>query len=966
MTKTAVTNATGVTTEADANRCGPKGGMNVVRKETFQKWEREARTQGWELVRKVDGKCAEYRHLRKVNGEPCGAIQVVVASCMRKDTVRCGGCQDPLIEWMASAKSRGWELVRRAAKAGYGEYRHILKANGEPCGTVQVVQATNMRNGTVRCGGCQDPLIEWAASAQAQGWELVRKEDGRRAEYRHLRKANGEPCGTVQVVQATNMRNGTVRCGGCQDPLIEWAASAQAQGWELIRRAEKADYAEYRHLRKANGEPCGAIQVVVASSMRKGTVRCGGCQDPILEWEASAQAQGWELVRKVDGRRAEYRHLRKANGEPCGAIQVVIAFGMRKGTAHCVACHRPGPMMATAPYPEAERIRNYRAGYLGRWIDEAAAHGWELVGKVDGTHGEFRHLLKANGEPCGTVQVVQATNMRKGTVRCGGCQDPSIEWAASAQAQGWELIRRAAKAGYGEYQHLQKEDGSLCGTVQVAHIAHMRKGTVRCGGCQDPLIEWRASAQAHGWELVRKAEKASCGEYRHLRKVNGEPCGAVQIVAAASMRNGAVRCGGCQDPFLEWMASAKAQGWELIRKVDGKRAEYRHLQNIDGDPCGAVQVATADNMRRGAVRCGGCQDPLIEWMASAKAQGWELVRKAEKVGYAEYRHLQKDDGNFCGTVQMVHAAHMRKGTVRCGGCQDPLIEWRASAQVQGWELVRKVDRSYAEYIHLLKTNGDPCGAVQIVAAASMRNGAVRCGGCQDPLIEWEASAKVHGWELVRKVDGARAEYRHLLKVDGTPCGAVQVVAAAGMRSGTVRCETCGDPLVSVLHQRVRGLLSSMAIEGVDFKEEIRMGMKPALVDGGDDGIARADFGVTVGRIRIVLEIDGQQHFTYTSHWHEAEIDFKRQVFRDVFVEMDAADQRMTVLRFGSWEDITTIEAVLHETIRGERKDHRLAEDLPLAGFAVHPEFWSWRDEARKDYRNRIEAPSKPEDDVDSV
>ena len=863
-----------------------RGGMKVVRQKTLKKWVDEAKAKGWELVRKVDKDRAEYRHIQKENGEPCGAVQEADASPMRNGAVRCCGCQDPLIRWKADAQAQGWELVRKV-DGGYVEYRHIQKDNGDPCGGVQKVRAAEMRKGSVRCSGCQDPLIRWKADAEAQGWELVRKVDSMRAEYRHPQKDNGDPCGASQEVSACNMRKGAVRCSGCQDPLIRWKADAQAQGWELVGR-EKAGYAEYRHIQKETGEPCGAVQVADVAQMRRGTVRCGGCRDPLIRWKADAQAQGWELVRKVDGAKAEYRHLQKRNGDLCGAIQEAQATHMRKGTVRCGNCRSPLLKMAAAK-PRVKRLSP--VGYLARWADEALEKGWELVRKVDSMRAEYRHSQKDNGDPCGAVQEVRASNMRKGAVRCAGCQDPLIGWKADAEAQGWELV--------------QKVDG-------------MR------------------------------------AEFRHLQKDNGEPCWAVQVVGASEMRKGSVRCAGCQDPLIGWKAEAVAHGWELVRKVDKARAEYRHIQKENGEPCGAIREAHAAHMRKGSVRCAGCQDPLIGWKAEAVAHGWELVRKVDKAR-AEYRHNQKENGEPCGAIREMLACQMREGVIRCGGCQDPLIEWRATAQTQGWELVRKVDSMRAEYRHLQKDNGEPCGAVQVAEAGHMRNGGVRCDGCQDPLIEWRITAQAKGWKMVRKIDGNRAEYQHLQKENGEPCGAIQNVLVANMRKGAVRCGLCGDPTVSALHQRVRSLLGSMATDGVEFLNEVRLGMMPALVEDAEDGVARADFVVRLGAMNVVLEIDGQQHFGYKSYWHETEIGFKRQVFRDIFVEMDAVDQGMVVLRFGSWEDIGTIEAVLREVLLGGHAVNRLANEIPLQGITVYPKFWAWRDEAREDYRRRSTA-----------
>ena len=153
---------------------------------------------------------------------------------------------------------------------------------------------------------------------------------------------------------------------------------------------------------------------------------------------------------------------------------------------------------------------------LQRWEEEAAAHGWELINKVEkGGYAEYRHLKLTKGGPCGFVRAAKLLDMRMGRVRCGGCQDPSIKWKAIAQAKGWELLNRAGKEGYAEYRHTKKENGDPCGFLQEVSIYQMGKFGVHCGECQDPLVEWRATAQAQGWELVNKRPKG-CAPWRQL------------------------------------------------------------------------------------------------------------------------------------------------------------------------------------------------------------------------------------------------------------------------------------------------------------------------------------------------------------------------------------------------------------------------------------------------------------------
>ena len=715
----------------------------------------------------------------------------------------------------------------------------------------------------------------------------------------------------------------------------KWRQETQ-DGWVFLEQMDGST-GRYRH-------SCNHIQNIPAATMRLRKPPCGGCQASSIAWSQHAQDHGWEFVARLDGNKGSYRHPFKANGTVCGNLQEVAHTKMHSGRVECHGCE----------------------SHETRWAAEAEAIGWQFLEQKDRHHGIYRHLLKPDGTVCGHTKESQAVHVRNGSLMCDNCQNPRDRWTKEAQALGWVLLE-TQDVKKNTYRHLLKADGTSCGHEQSVFTVAMRAGKVKCGACgrnkavtarprpiQDPpattLLKREGEAATQGWELVRTIDGKK-GLFRHFAATTGKGCRHEQIFYFCNMQAGTVRCKSCKSPLIGWSQEATAAGWALVNQVDGAQGRYRHLSKPDGTVCGSEQVAQARGMRSGSVRCKKCSTPQAGWRRDADVMDWEFIRQID-TSYARFRHRHTVGGLVCGHEQSIHVGAMRKGSVLCECCGDHRIGWQRDAEVQGWDFVAQEDGTHGRYRHQTTPSGTLCLHEQIVTATNMRNGEVRCQGCQDPIIQWALDADANGYDFLKNLDGVHGRFRHRCKPDGTPCRKEQVLHAVTMRRGSARCLECGDPGVSHLHQEVGCMLQTLAPEGLHVHPEYPMGLKPALTDGGKDGRTRSDFFLQYKTIRIILEIDGAQHFMYTPGWHRAHSEFLRQIHRDVFVELDAQDQEILVLRFGSWEKLETVKAALQSAIQGSLLSPRLAESIPGLPSATGEQFWAEREKARESYLRR--------------
>ena len=470
-------------------------------------------------------------------------------------------------------------------------------------------------------------------------------------------------------------------------------------------------------------------------------------------WQADADALGWDLINRIDGTWGSYRHRLKPDGSPCGHEQTIVASAMRKGSCRCGGCE------------SAE----------ARWRAEADVLGWDLLKQVDGNRGLYRHRLTAVGVTCGHEQIIYADKVRKGSVLCGGCEDHLHRWRNEADEAGWDLLEKV-DSHRASYQHRFTPDGMPCGHKQVFQAVHIRSGSARCGGCQTQLCRWRSAALAMGWDLLEMLDEIR-GSYRHQTKADGTPCGHDQSALAQTMRKGSVRCKACgpqkraertrvklgpkgtpsggnpQGIEAKWRGEADAGGWDLLQKVSGASALYRHRMKPDGTPCGHEQRCQAANMRLGSVRCKGCGSAEAGWRKDADTIGWDFLKKVDS-SHALFRHRHTSKSSPCLHEQVLHVGALRLKQVRCGNCESHLQGWQADAAKQGWDLLDQVDKSRARYVHRMKADGSPCGHEQILVSSNMRDGHVRCEGCESPLIGWRLDADLRGWDFLKQINCA--------------------------------------------------------------------------------------------------------------------------------------------------------------------------------------------------------------------
>lgn len=831
-------------------------------------------------------------------------------------------------QWTLEAPAHGWLFLGRDEDPRRCWYRHVGDAESQGCDSAQRAYPHNMRAGRVACKHCEEAA--WKRDAAAQGWRFLAKTFKNSALYEHLEHRDGTPCNSQRDFSPSAMRDGKVACDACRKR--DWQEDAAAQGWEFLAKKGKKG-ALYRHLEDSEGFACGEKKVLQPGAMRNGAVACNSCRT--RKWQEDAFALGWEFLKKNGKKGALYRHLEYAEGVPCGKTKVLQPAAISAGKVACEAC------------------------VMRAWNEEALSQGWELLHRDGKGAALYRHLHRPDHSVCGLEKRATLRNMRIGAVRCKNCYQPGPglrgarvpgahleRWRRGALEQGWEFVQQV-DGERGLYRHVQTTDGSTCGAERVILAQSMNRGAVKCLDCL--LNRWRCEALENGWELIEKVD-GTLGRYRHLKKADGSLCNQERIADASAMRKGIVPCPACTDVVARWQGEARAQGWELLEKLDGENGSYRHLTKDDGTPCGHERTADASMMRVGHVACPVCTDVVARWREEALPQGWELLEKLDG-NWGRYRHLQKGNGDLCGATKNLLANSVKTGSVRCDGCQSPRLRWEQEALRLGWRLVDPVDGNRGLYEHLNKPDDSPCGHKQVMIAQSLRIGAARCQGCSSIELKWQGEAEKHGWELIKKLDGDVGLYQHLWRTDtDAPCNHRMEAQAASMRLGTVRCPNCTRAQLSTLHQQTKRFLEGLAQSGMEFEEEVLIGLKPALEEGGNDGPARADF-LVLSDPGLVIEIDGEQHFRYTPGWHVKREGFRRQVFRDVFVEEEARDLGLIVLRFGTWEGIDQVKAWVGDALAGRNGHHRLAEQMCLP--RAEGDLWALREEGRKHYRERL-------------
>jgi len=271
---------------------------------------------------------------------------------------------------IAEAQAQGCELVGSGRSNNHRLYRL-------ECGHEQDVQVGNMRKAKPICKSCEHEKRK--AEAKAQGCVLI--SSGVNRNYRTYRL----PCGHQQEVQTSKMREGGFRCRTCiEDRLID---EAKQRNCEIVSRGTTPNFRFYRL-------PCGHMQEVQPSHMRRGAFQCQICLHEKLKVEA--QRQDCELIGA--GSNKKYRNYRL----PCGHEQEIQVAKIRVGNFRCVTCHE---------------------SMLG---EEAKIQGCKLLGL--GKSGDFRNYLLS----CGHEQEIQPSNMRRGNFRCQSCEEYSFTQPSQA------------------------------------------------------------------------------------------------------------------------------------------------------------------------------------------------------------------------------------------------------------------------------------------------------------------------------------------------------------------------------------------------------------------------------------------------------------------------------------------------------------------------------------------------------
>jgi hypothetical protein len=220
----------------------------MIDQSKLEKWQAEAREQGWTFERRIEAQSAGYGAYIH---DACGRKKEVQIVNMRRGLVRCQHCTEKARR--DDAISLGWTFVAHVDK------NHALYSH-DACGHEQKIHKGSVRKGEALCHGCE--AAQWQAEAREQGWTFVAQTDGHNAIYTH------DACGHEQEIGLGNMRKNAVRCRHCMEQARH--NDATAQGWTFVSQANKAS-ANYIH------DACGHEQQIQCGHMRSGYVACHGC-----------------------------------------------------------------------------------------------------------------------------------------------------------------------------------------------------------------------------------------------------------------------------------------------------------------------------------------------------------------------------------------------------------------------------------------------------------------------------------------------------------------------------------------------------------------------------------------------------------------------------------------------------------------------------------------------------------------
>ncbi len=183
----------------------------------------------------------------------CGHEQQIRVVKMRHGRFQCQICLD--LKWAEEAQAYDCKLLGPAKDSRYRTYRL-------PCGHKKEISTGGMRIGAFLCNICFESKIVEEASSQG----CVLLGPGKDNNSRNYRLS----CGHEQSVRLENIRNGIFRCNTCLDEKIQ--SEARAQGCQVLGSAKHTAYRTYRL-------PCGHVQEVQVTHIRNGSFSCQVCED---------------------------------------------------------------------------------------------------------------------------------------------------------------------------------------------------------------------------------------------------------------------------------------------------------------------------------------------------------------------------------------------------------------------------------------------------------------------------------------------------------------------------------------------------------------------------------------------------------------------------------------------------------------------------------------------------------------
>lgn len=218
----------------------------------------------------------------------------------------------------------------------------------------------------------------------------------------------------------------------------------------------------------------------------------------------------------------------------------------------------------------------------------------------------------------------------------------------------------------------------------------------------------------------------------------------------------------------------------------------------------------------------------------------------------------------CGNEKVIRGADLRRGGVNSCGClygKHTIVDetGKKYGKLTVIEQVEERKRNAVQWLCKCE-----CGNTVIVRGADLRSGQVKSCGC---LIA-ERSREIHGINRVGKkygkltvinIDEKAEQGKGLRWICQCECGNITSVLGSNLESGATR--SCGCLRSSYGEEKISKLLEENNIPYI--KEYVF----PDLC-GEQKTNLRFDFAILdkEGKVKQLIEYDGEQHFRQTSHW----------------------------------------------------------------------------------------------------